>query len=510
MDEVQFAGAPLKIGTSAEFALVSRALAAASFDEQTICRAFGLGDMSDVAQLRIANVAQAGIPYQLQILCRLFLVLALVPSAEIEQAFDKLTVSSFLSLGLLARDESEDNFYANVLFYPVHELVIASDREINTDGSRILGMTDLVFPAVYEGTLQFLRLLPELGGDALDLCAGTGIGAFALSRKYERAFSLDISGRATEFARFNQALNGCENVRVLQGDLYEPVHDQTFDCIVAHPPYVPSLTLETVWRDGGVTGDLFVRRIIEGLPQHLRAGGCAMMLTQGVDTKGGLFEERTRQWLGARADEFDIIFASKTDRSPEEVLELLFKKGPDPAAATLSEEFRRAGVVNMPYGALFIRRARRSTNQKSWTIRPRLSAETSGADFQATFALHDRISSPQFDTDLARAKPRLAPHLEVTVTHVVDEGSLVPVEYIFSADRPFAKRAQFDPWAIPLLTRFDGLLTVAEVYDAARAEEEMPHEFGVEHFILLVTRSIEAGFLILSADELGLSVPWAG
>ena len=120
------------------------------------------------------------------------------------------------------------------------------------------------------------------------------------------------------------------------------------------------------------------------------------------------------------------------------------------------------------------------------------------------------ISSPQFDTDLARAKPRLAPHLEVTVTHVVDEGSLVPVEYIFSADRPFAKRAQFDPWAIPLLTRFDGLLTVAEVYDAARAEEEMPHEFGVEHFILLVTRSIEAGFLILSADELGLSVPWAG
>jgi hypothetical protein len=197
------------------------------------------------------------------------------------------------------------------------------------------------------------------------------------------------------------------------------------------------------------------------------------------------------------------------ERSPAQVLELLFKKGPDPAAATLGEEFKRAGVVNMPYGALFIRRVSRSLHQKSWTIRPKLSSETRGADFQATFALHDRVSLTQFAEDLAQAKPRLAPRLEITVRHVVHEGSLVPAEYIFGADRPFAKRAQFDHWAIPLFTRFDGHLTVAAVYDAARAEDEMPEEFGLENFILLVTRSIEAGFLILSADELGLTLPWA-
>jgi hypothetical protein len=233
------------------------------------------------------------------------------------------------------------------------------------------------------------------------------------------------------------------------------------------------------------------------------------MLTQGVDTKAAVFEERVRQWLGARADEFDIVFASKTDRSPEKVLELLFKKGPDPAAVNLGKEFKRAGVINMPYGALFVRRAERSSERKSWIIRPKLSSETSGGDFQATFALHDRVSLPQFAADLARAKPRLAPHLEVTVTHVVHEDSLVPAEYIFSTRRPFEKRARFDPWAIPLFTRFDGLLTVAEIYEAARAEEEMPRAFGLDDFILLVTRSIEAGFLILSADELGLSVPWS-
>jgi Methyltransferase small domain len=509
MQQLRPSAAPLKVGTNDEFALIKSVLSEASFDEQTICSAFGLGDMSDVARLRVANIDQSGVSYQLQILCRLFLVLGLVPCDEVERAFDEAAIRSFLSLGLLGRGEFGDNFHANVLLYPVHGLIIASDREINPDGSPITGMTDLVFPAVYEGTLQFLRLMPELQGDALDLCAGTGIGAFALSRTYQHAFALDISTRASAFARFNRVLNGRENVEVLQGDLYEPVAGRTFDCIVAHPPYVPSLTLETVWRDGGVTGDLFVRRIVEGLPKYLRPGGCAMMLTQGVDTRAGVFEERVRGWLGAAGDEFDIIFASKTDRSPEQVLQLLFKKGPDPAAATLGEEFRRAEVVNMPYGALFVRRVNRSPDQTPWTIRPKLSSDTCGADFQATFGLHDRVSLPRFAADLARARPRLAPRLEVTVTHVVHEGSLIPAEYIFDTGRPFAKRAQFDPWAVPLFMRFDGCLTVREIYEVARVEEEMPQEFSLENFILLVTRSIEAGFLILSPEELGLKLPWA-
>ena len=509
MTEVRSSTGPIRLGTSEEFKLIASVLREASFDEQTICSTFRLGDMSDVPRLRVADLDQSGVSYQLQILCRLFLVLGLVPRAEVERAFDETALRAFLSLGLLGQGEFGDNFCANVLLYPVHGLIIVSDREINPDGSRITGMTDLVFPAIYQGTLQFLRLLPELKGDALDLCAGTGIGAFALSRTYQRAFALDINVRASAFARFNQLLNNRENVEVLQGDLYEPVAGQTFDCIVAHPPYVPSVTLETIWRDGGVTGELFVRRIIEGLPGYLRPGGCAMMLTQGVDTTEGVFEERVRQWLGAVADEFDIIFARKSERSPEEVLQWLFKKGPDPAAATLGEEFRRAGVVNMPYGALFMRRKSRRADEASWTIRPQLSSDTSGADFQATFALHDCVSLPDFNAHLAQAKPQLAPRLEVTVTHVVHEGSLVPAEYVFETRRPFATRVQFDPWAIPLFMRFDGRLTVREIYEVARAEDEMPEEFGLENFIVLVTRSIEAGFLILPPEEVGVKLPWA-
>src|SRR5437660_5291047 len=108
--QTSFSGAsPLKPGTRDEFAVIVRVLNEASFDEETICRTFHLGDMSDVARLRVANLDQAGISDQLRILCRLFLVLGLVPRAEVEQAFDEITISSFLSLGLLGRGEFGDN-----------------------------------------------------------------------------------------------------------------------------------------------------------------------------------------------------------------------------------------------------------------------------------------------------------------------------------------------------------------------------------------------------------------
>jgi SAM-dependent methyltransferase len=500
--------APVRIGSEAEFAGVVRVLREAAFDERTICEALGFDDMSDVGRLTSDDVARVNLSRQLKVLLRLFVVLGLVPRSEVEQVFRQSAIGAFISLGLVGVGEFGDNFHSTVLLYPVHGFWIASDRLTNPDGSPLVEMPDIVFPAIYQGTLQFLQLLPEVAdGEALDLCAGTGIGAFALSRTAQRAFSVDVTARASEFARFNRALNGRENVEVLQGDLYEPLGDCTFDCIVAHPPYVPSLGLETIWRDGGVTGDLLIKRIVEGFPGHLRAGGHAMILAQGVDTSEATFEERVHEWLGENADDFDVIFGSDLERGPARVLELLQKKTAPEVIGKLRVAFEAAGVSNMPYGALFVHRVSSAKNHTPWMARARLSKQTKGVDFQATFTVHDRLSSSDFRAKLADSAPRLAPHLEVTVTHVVQQCSLVPAEYVLSTDRPFAKRVRFDDWAIPLLTRFDGTLTVTQIYDAAAKESEVPDGFGLADFLTLVTRSLEVGFLII--PEIDIELPWA-
>ena len=147
---------------------------------------------------------------------------------------------------------------------------------------------DVVFPAIFRGTLRFLRVISKSPGEeALDLCSGTGIGSLVLSRHVRRVVASDLTARATHFARFNRLLNGCENVEVVQGDLYEPVEERTFDRIVAHPPYVPALSETHVFRDAGETGESVLERIVAGLPRHLRLGGTFYGLSAGLGHGGG-------------------------------------------------------------------------------------------------------------------------------------------------------------------------------------------------------------------------------
>lgn len=493
---------PVNIGTLDEFQSIAAFLREAQFDEATICRTLNLKDMSAVGAVKEARANLKEISPQLQVLIRLFLSVSLVPRADVERALDAAVLEAFLSLGLLGDSEfGDDEYYARAMLYPVAGFWIASDRHSLPDRSDFKPSPDIVFPAIYSGTLRFLGLLPRNDScEALDLCAGTGIGALVLSRHSKHAVSADITERASQFALFNRKLNNRENVEVVRGDLYEAVDGRMFDLIVAHPPYVPSVGLNTIWRDGGATGELLVQKIVQGLPRHLRRGGIFCCLTQGVDTEDGHFEERARSWLEEAGDEFDIVFSWDKERTPQQVLEIISGKGTfvgDSRIQELQTEFERAKIVKLPYGALFIRRGGDGPSVKPWTARKKLSEHTSGADVEATFALHDLMVEPTFAESLANASPRLAPHLEVKVTHVVHEGSLVPAEYIFETDKPFSLRVRFDDWMVPMMIRFDGKSTVADVYKDARDESEMPENFKLDDFLVLVSRALEGGLLLL-------------
>jgi len=125
----------------------------------------------------------------------------------------------------------------------------------------------------------------------LDL--GTGCGAIALALATEiplgRVYALDRSRPALRIASRNaMALGLAGRVHFLAGDLFEPLRTARggggFDLIVSNPPYIPSGAL--AWLppeiaayeplealDGGSDGLRFHRRIIEGAPEYLRAGG---------------------------------------------------------------------------------------------------------------------------------------------------------------------------------------------------------------------------------------------
>ncbi|MER6346884.1 HemK2/MTQ2 family protein methyltransferase [Streptomyces sp. NPDC001595] len=151
-------------------------------------------------------------------------------------------------------------------------------------------MNPLIPPGVYppqEDTALLAAALSDepLPAEASVLDVGTGSGALALeaARRGARVTAVDVSWRAVWTARFNARLSGLP-VRIHKGNLFGPVRGQTFDLILANPPYVPAPDGAADPRgparswDGGHDGRLVVDRICREAPGLLRPGGVLLMV----------------------------------------------------------------------------------------------------------------------------------------------------------------------------------------------------------------------------------------
>jgi release factor glutamine methyltransferase len=142
-----------------------------------------------------------------------------------------------------------------------------------------------------ENVLQLARHQPGFEAPrVLDLCTGSGCIAAAIAHHLRTAtvIATDICPAAAEVARRNvERLGLAERVVVEVGDLFEPVgrvDSQPFHLIVSNPPYIPTQQIESLDRnvreyepvqalDGGPDGLDVHRRILEGAPPRLYAGG---------------------------------------------------------------------------------------------------------------------------------------------------------------------------------------------------------------------------------------------
>ena len=375
---------PLRFGSPDDYARVAGSLKKADFTEATICRTLALGNMSDLNSGHAKNCDLNDAPPCLALFIRLFLFFETVARLEIEMLIDRETIDAFLQLDILRLvAENDCEYYTSVFLYPVAGFYIASDRPVDPDGI-VRERKDWVLPAIYEGTLNFLsKLITSPAGEALDLCSGAGIGAMALSRNARKAVAVDIAPRAVRYARFNKELNNLSHVEILESNLYDAVSGRTFDRIIAHPPYVPTIRNQSVFKDGGETGEYFVRSIIEGLPEYLRPDGTYYSLSFNLDTQSAPFEERARLWLGDSRQDFDIVFAVSEVRPVEKVIENILERenitSPDDMSR-FRQAFEKIEAAQFVYGMLVIRRRKPEEQGTPCTLRIEMTAGATGND----------------------------------------------------------------------------------------------------------------------------------
>ncbi len=220
------------------------------------------------------------------------------------------------------------------------------------------------------------------GTRMLDLGAGSGIYGLLCAGPDSLVTLTDIDCRAVDFCRLNEALNRATGrvdhfVRVLQGDIFEPVKGERFDLVVSLPPYVPSLSEKQLYMfaDGGENGISVIRRIIEEVPSYLNEQGELIILVQAMLDQEGkpLFYESLeyseRADLDIHMTLFDLHYL--WPYAVELARELVGISGGDQGVQQkMAEDMVRSWRSNGAYcvGSIILRAERNRSNHQITTL----------------------------------------------------------------------------------------------------------------------------------------------
>ena len=146
------------------------------------------------------------------------------------------------------------------------------------------------------------------GGQALDVCTGSGVLALTAAQCGASSTAVDVSRRALLTVRLNAARHGLR-VRTVRGRTFGPVAGEQFDLIASNPPYVPSPRPDVprhgasrAW-EAGNDGRLVLDALCDAAPAHLRPGGVLLLVHSsliGIDAtlqrlrRAGLVEVEVR------------------------------------------------------------------------------------------------------------------------------------------------------------------------------------------------------------------------
>ena len=488
-------------GSNQDRAELVTLLTRAGFSEAEVCRRVGIASIYDFVSRREGRTGEVVTSDALDVLIRLFMDVELLEAELVGHYLSEPEIALLQAVGLLRRLEADPRrMHATVLLYPTEGLWIVSDLNVSPEGpAHTVLNEDAVYPAITKNTRHFLASLPDTPcADFLELCAGTGIAALRASRYAERAWSADITERATRFARFNAWVNGRTNVAARQGDLYQAVAGQTFDRIVAHPPYMPALEQKYIFRDGGEDGEQITRGVIEGLAEHLRPGGrfyCTCMLT---DRREAGAEQRLRAMLGAQADEFDVLLVTERLFPPTEYYFRLALTGRAELGEVVRrhEVFERLGVERLVYGSVVIQR--RAESRPAFTARRQAGPRTGVADVEWLLAWEGAAAGADAGAQLAGARPVVSPACRVRIGYRFEGGIRTAEDCSLTTESPFALEARCPPWAADLIAQCDGTVTVPDLHARLRQTGVVPRLLGLAEFAKLVRSLVSGGFLRLN------------
>jgi release factor glutamine methyltransferase len=151
---------------------------------------------------------------------------------------------------------------------------------------------------VYEPSDDSFLLIDNLdinhGDRVLEIGTGSGIIAMYASKLADEVIATDINFNAIELAEKNCKNNNIKNIKLLFGDLFDPIKsefdekNQKFDVILFNPAYLPTEQCEILEDnlnyafDGGLDGRKIIDRFLYEMKNYLNDGGKVQMIQSSL------------------------------------------------------------------------------------------------------------------------------------------------------------------------------------------------------------------------------------
>jgi carbamoyltransferase len=230
--------------------------------------------------------------------------------ALLEGLFDEEDLESLKRMSILS--EADGMIRASIDIFPCMGIFIATDHHFTEDKSpRAVMFLGKDSYTLARGTIR------KPVSNTLDLCTGSGVQALLAASHSGHVIGVDINPRAVNFANFNRIFNEICNVTFLEGDLFEPVKGETFDLVIANPPFVPSSErrAKVFFRDGGFTGETILEKILGALDHALSEHGTCQIITQLLFRGTSDYVDHLSCFLGRKA--LDILVLASNNQTVE-------------------------------------------------------------------------------------------------------------------------------------------------------------------------------------------------
>jgi methylase of polypeptide subunit release factors len=395
------------------------------------------------------------------------------PQAQLVRAFvlgesvqpDSLPVpaAQLADAGLL--EIADGRAVARVRLTPVHGLLVAHDGDRSSDPDFVTG----VGPA--SRTLASLTVRRPVER-ALDLGTGCGVEALLAARHAQSVVATDVNERALEYASLGAKLNGL-SLELRLGDFFEPVARETFDLIVANPPFVVSPDSGLVYRDSPLPGDQVSREVVRGAAAHLSPGGYATILCNWICRAPGESWQPLQPWVeGLPCDALLLSHAVVDPLTYATRWNQELRRDAAAYAETVgrwldyyeSEQFAGLGV-----GAIILR----GREEPGWVRgldAPRPATGEAGSHIVRLFEAADRLARLSDESEL------LDDRLSLVRGHRLDQSLRYADEYAIAdvsmaLDESVGVVGEIDPVALPVLFELAEGRTPREAAEAAGTDQ---------------------------------------